>query len=227
MGCSGSTSPEKVKNYEARLFAVCQKFDFDIHSGQRVTFIDLLARENCNELGDLFNDQSCLILLAEFRKFLFLAAAEIAAVRRSSKGYKPLQPIAFNDGNPFVGYDCPLQAPPYVDRVWLALIGYDRQYRIACNMVAQGYIFRKEPKMNPKAALERYAHARTMMYARADKLRPFHNVWPTYNGDENFYYDFVFTVKCPPKLREEFKKHLTNHPPYGGNIQAQWCVQQA
>jgi len=82
----------------------------------------------------------------EFRKFMYLTGIEISRIRRGPEGYAPLKPIAFDDGQHFVGYDSPLNAPPYIDRVWRALITYDRQYRLACHQIARGYIFRTEPK---------------------------------------------------------------------------------
>ena len=118
MGCSGGADNDKILKYEKRLFAVCQKFNFDITENQRLTFLEKFCRENVNELGQNFNEQSGLVLILEFRKFLYLAAAEIARIRRSKQGYQPLKPIAYNDGKQFVGYESPLNASPYVDRVW-------------------------------------------------------------------------------------------------------------
>lgn len=98
MGCSGSSGNEKVKAYEDRLYAVCQKFDFNIHSDQRLTFNELFSRENCNELGQNFCPEATTVLIAEFRKFLYLTAAEISRVRRSKDGQAGLKPALFNDG---------------------------------------------------------------------------------------------------------------------------------
>ena len=105
----------------------------------------MFARENCNELGATFNLDSAQVLMTEFWKFIFLCAVEISWIWRGRDGSAPLHPIGFNDGTDFAGYESPLNAPPYVDRVWRALICYDKQYRIACHMIAQGYIFRKDP----------------------------------------------------------------------------------
>jgi hypothetical protein len=46
---------------------------------------------------------------------MFLCAVEISRVRRSSKGFGGLHPVGFNDGTDFAGYECPLNASPYVD----------------------------------------------------------------------------------------------------------------
>lgn len=198
MGCSGSASDSKVKAYEDRLYAVCQKFDFNIHSEQNLSFNDLFSRENCNELGQNFSPEATTVLIAEFRKFLYLTAAEISRVRRSKEGQAGLKPALFNDGQKFWGYETPLNAAPYIDRVWRALISYDKQYRVICAMIAQGYIFRKEPRLNPRLALERYNLARNQLYADKDKLNPFHNVWPAYRDQDEFYNDFIFTVQATP-----------------------------
>jgi len=145
MGCSSSNSG-KLTSFENRLYALCMKFNFDIHNKQPVTFGELFCWENCNELGQTFNLDSGQMLAAEFWKFLFLCASEICWERRSKNGYWNLNPIAFNDGTDFAGYESPLNAPPYIDRVWWAFICYDKQYWIACHMVAQGYIFWRDPR---------------------------------------------------------------------------------
>jgi len=98
MGCSGSASNEKVAAYEARLYAVCQKFDFNVTSDQYISFNELFSRENANELGQNFSQEASCVLIAEFRKFMYLAAAEISRVRRSSEGQNGLKPALFNDG---------------------------------------------------------------------------------------------------------------------------------
>jgi len=97
---------------------------------------------------------------------LYLAAAETSRVRRGSQGYTPLKPEAFHDGKSFQGYECPLNAPPYVDRVWRQLITYGAQYRIFCTIAAQGIMFRRDPRQNPQAALDRYNLARNQLYAQ-------------------------------------------------------------
>lgn len=210
------------------------KFDFDIHESQRLPFVELFARENCNELGQTFNGNSAIVLLIEFRKFMFLCASEIANIRRGKEGYGPLKPIQFHDcafddqKNPmFVGYDSPLNAGPYVDRVWKAMIAYGAQYRKACHLIAQGYIFRRDPRQNHALCLERYNKARQLMYVHEKRTNPFHNVWPVYQDAMEYYNDFVFSVWCPPQLVKNFTEFLRDRPPGSGNISAQWCIQQA
>ena len=75
-------------------------------------------------------------------------------------------------------------------------------------MIAQGVIFRRDPRQNPQLALDRYNLARNQLYSLQDKLNPFHNCWPTYRDNMEYYNDFVFCVQAPPKQIESFTGFL-------------------
>lgn len=81
-------------------------------------------------------------------------------------------------------------------------------------------IFRKDPRQNPAGALERYNLARARLYAQADKYRPFHNVWPEYRNDEEFYFDFVFNVWASQSQIKNFTEFLISQHPGRGQITA-------
>jgi len=58
-------------------------------------------------------------------------------------------------------------------------------------------------------------------------MNPFHNCWPTYRDNNEYYNDFVFCVQVPQKQIRSFTEFLSEQPPDGGNISAQWCIQSA
>ena len=62
------------------------------------------------------------------------------------------------------------------------------------------------------------------MYKRVLKLVPFHNCWPTYNNQEEFYNDFVYTVWASPSNIASFKSYLSSVPIQAGSINAQLCI---
>lgn len=151
----GSSKEEKVKLYEERLYALWVKYNFDITENQPISFNELFRRENCNELGEQFNEDSAKVIIMEFRKFLFLVGAELARIRRTT-GFNKLNPRAFNDGTKTVSYESPYNAPPYVDRVWRALIAYQGKYKDVCYKICYGYLLRKDPRLNLDASYTRY-----------------------------------------------------------------------
>jgi len=153
--CCGDSKAEKIKLYEERLYALCIKYNFDITHNQPLTFNEMFRRENCNEMGEQFNEDSSKIIIMEFRKFLFLVGAELANIRRTV-GYGKLNPRQFNDGSISVSYESPYNAPPYVDRVWRALIGYNDKYKDICYKICYGYLLRKDPRMNLDVSYQRY-----------------------------------------------------------------------
>lgn len=157
--CCGSSNSAKIKLYEERLYALCIKINFDIVENQPLPFNEMFRRENCNEMGEQFNEDSAKIIIMEFRKFMFLCGAELANIRRTV-GYDKLNPRQFNDGNTVVSYECPYNAPPYIDRVWRALICYNEKYKELCYKICYGYLQRKDPRMNLDLSYKRYMDCR-------------------------------------------------------------------
>ena len=104
------------------------KYEFDIVENQAISFNELFRRENCNELGQQFNEESAKVIIMEFRKFMFLVGAELAKIRRTV-GFNKLNPRSFNDGAKVISYECPYNAPPYIDRVWRSMIAYEGKYK--------------------------------------------------------------------------------------------------
>lgn len=224
--CCGDSKEKKVKLFEDRLYALCMKYEFDLVEGQLITFNELFRRENCNELGQQFNEDSAKVIIMEFRKFMFLCGAQLAKIRRT-KGYNDLNPRHFNDGAKTVAYECPYNAPPYVDRVWRSMIAYDSKYKDICYKICYGYLLRRDPRQNPGMSLTRYNQCRADMYSRREKLYPFHNVWPEYRTEMEFYNDFVFTVWAAPSTINRFGNYLEKVPLEQGQISAQMCIAQS
>lgn len=129
--CGGESKEKKIYLYEQRLYALCMKYEFNITQNQIITFNELFRRENCNELAQQFNEESAKIIIMEFRKFMFLVGAELARIRRTT-GYSSLNPRKFNDGTRTISYECPYNAPPYIDRVWRSMIAYENKYKDIC-----------------------------------------------------------------------------------------------
>jgi hypothetical protein len=113
------------------MYALCMKYEFNIVENQIITFNELFRRENCNELGQQLNEDAAKVIIMEFRKFMFLVGCELARIRRTS-GYNSLNPLTYNDGSKTVAYECPYNAPPYIDRVWRAMIAYEGKYKDIC-----------------------------------------------------------------------------------------------
>jgi hypothetical protein len=157
--CCGESKEEKIKNFEERLYALCLKYEFNIADNQFISFNELFRRENCNELGQPFSEDSAKVLIMEFRKFLFLAGSEMARIRRTY-GFAKLNPKTFNDGQKSVSYECPYNAPPYIDRVWRALIAYDSKYKDICYKICYGYLVRIDPRGNLDLSFQRYKNCR-------------------------------------------------------------------
>jgi hypothetical protein len=221
--CCGSSNKEKIFMYEERLYALCMKYQFDLEENQSISFNELFRRENCNELGEQFNEQSAKVIIMEFRKFMFLIGAEMARLRRST-GYASLNPRTFNDGAKTIAYECPYNAPPYIDRVWRAMIAYSTKYKDICYKICYGYVLRKDPRQNPQASLERYNFCRIDCYQRRIKLYPFHNAWPQYSNENEYYNDFVYTVWASPTNVRNFTEYLGRVPLQEGMINAQMCI---
>jgi len=66
----------------------------------------------------------------------------------------------------------------------------------------------------------RYVLAKNQIYAAQETLKPYHNVWPSYQNDMEYYNDFVFTVSAPPNQIQEFTEYLSKQPDFGANISA-------
>lgn len=224
--CCGDSKEKKIAMYEARLYALCMKYEFNITVNQIITFNELFRRENCNELGQVFNEESAKVIIMEFRKFMFLVGAELARIRRSY-GFNKLNPRNFNDGSKTVAYECPYNASPYIDRVWRAMIAYDSKYKDMCYKICYGYLMRKDPRQNPGAALQRYIECRLDCYKRRIKLYPFHNCWPEYSNETEYYNDFIYTVWASPSNVQNFTQYLATVPVHQGQISAQMCISKS
>ena len=72
------------------------KIEFDVVKNPIIDFKEKFRRENTNEIGQVINEDTAELIILEFRKFLFLSAAECARIRRE-EGYLRLHPIAYSD----------------------------------------------------------------------------------------------------------------------------------
>lgn len=127
------------------MYALCMKYEFNISNNQMPTFNEFFRRENCNELGQQLNEDAANVIIMEFRKFMFLVGCELARIRRTS-GLESLNPLIFKDKEKVVACECPYSAPPYIDRVWRAIIAYERKYKYFCFKVCFGYLLRNDPR---------------------------------------------------------------------------------
>lgn len=65
------------------------------------------------------------------------------------------------------------------------------------------------------------------LYKRCEKVVPFHNCWPKYHTQEEFYNDFVYTVWASPTTINNFKLHLATVPVQPGTINAQLLIENS
>lgn len=55
-------------------------------------------------------------------------------------------------------------------------------------------------------------------------MYPFHNAWPEYSNEAEFYNDFVYTVWASPTNIHNFTNYLATVPVHQGQINAQLCI---
>ncbi len=86
MGCLNSNErsrekrkarAKKINKIETMLFIKTMKFDMNLGSKPQLTIEARFARENTNDLGERLLPQIAHVIIAEFKKFIFLTAMEI------------------------------------------------------------------------------------------------------------------------------------------------------
>lgn len=86
---------------------------------------------------------------------------------------------------------------------------------------------RREPKLNPVAAFSRYKDCKLDMYRRKEKLYPYHNLWPNYDNDREYYNEFLYNIWATPAKIQECIGYLGSIPPEAGQITAQYMVEHS
>lgn len=142
----------------------------------------------------------------------------MAEYRRTN--FQKLKPLKYNQVEGCVAYQCPYTAPPYIDRVWRSLIGYEAKYKEICSKICFGYMLRTDPREGYLNSQDKYELCRKELICRKEVLKPFYNMWPEYKRHDEFINDFEFTVWVPLSHLNHFISYMGNHPKELGDINA-------
>ena len=168
------------------------KYDLNQGRDPQLTIEARFARENTNDLGEGLMPQTAHIIIAEFKKFMYLTALELME-RKRNRVIVPTDRILQNDcGKKFI-FQAPFCAPPYIDRMWRLLVLYNHDYDAFCKKLVGGFIDRDDPRENYELAFLRYQKTIAALEKRKDLLKPFMNLWPKYNNLQEFVTDYEFT----------------------------------
>jgi hypothetical protein len=106
----------------------------------------------------------------------------------------------------------PFTAPPYLDRVWKALILYNYTYEEFSQKACGAFIDREDPKLDIEGSFENYKKTLEALDANSKLLKPYPNLWPRYENSEQFKDDYCnWTWTHPdiiPKIINDMMKEL-------------------
>ena len=170
----------RVTRAETALFVQILKFDLNLEKKPHLTIEDRFTRENTNDLGEFLLPQTAHIIITEFKKFMYLQAWEIQSRRR--KGTLGINYIESSNDKWY--FKAPLWPPPYLDRVWKLLILYNKNYEEFCETIWGGFIDRENPRENPEESFRKYKDWLRLLEKKKDMLKPFQNLWPEYNKQD-------------------------------------------
>jgi len=184
----GGDSSFKPTKEQIEVALLVRLFKFDLNKGidPELSLENRVQREHCNDLGEYPMNHTIHILMTEFKKFIFLNSIEIQ--KRIREGTLNKEENYQRNGKWY--FKAPFSAPPYIDKMWKALILYNYIYEDFCEGAAGGFIDRTPPQQDYEQAFKDYQECLKHLDERDTMLKPLHSVWPRYKSAEDYKRDF-------------------------------------
>ena len=145
--------------------------------------------ENTNDMGEPLVPQAAQVIIAEFKKFIYLCIIKI--LRNKWSGKLDMNQVPKLGDVPC--YLAPYSAPPYLDRVWRCFLLHRWQYHVFCCQMVGGIIERTEMRENIQAAYIKYSNVWSEAFKRQSYMHPFKSLWSEYKSADEMEADAKYT----------------------------------
>lgn len=185
---SASTRDSKVENEK---FEKLKALKFSNFMKEETTFEEILKHELTNDLGEEVSPQTTQVLIAEFKKFMFLNQMNFRILDKSKTHYADIvakpKKMTYYKG---------LVAPPALDVVWRILIHHEDLYYQFCESIFGAILERRDPAgVNESEKIFDYTRTLELKKEFSSFIFPFEPLWPELsNEDHKFEQDHVITI---------------------------------